>query len=339
MSTPFHYHLPEDLIAQYPLKEREKARLMVINRQNGEIVEDTFGNIGNYFQRGDVLVLNDSRVIPARLYGIKDTGGRVEVFLLKKLEHFIWEVLLRGKIKEGQKCKIKRKGVDEQEGITVKILARNKSGSYMVEFNTDNDREIFKAGETPLPPYIKRKPSEEDNNFYQTVYAKKNGSVAAPTAGLHFTENLLKDIADRGVTITFVTLHIGWSSFKIIKGKEDSPGEEFMELSDETAEIINTTKKSGKKVIAVGTSVVRTLESYTFEGKVIPKTGYTDLFIKPGFHFNIVDSLITNFHLPGSTHLYLVCAFGGVELMEKAYKLAVEKRYKFYSYGDAMLII
>jgi len=339
MSAPFHYNLPKDLIAQYPLKEREKARLMVINRQNGEIEEDTFGNIVKYFQRGDTLVLNNSRVIPARLYGIKDTGGRVEIFLLKKLEPFIWEVLLRGKIKEGQKCKIKKKSGDKPEGITVKILIRNKSGSYIAEFSTDNNREIFTEGETPLPPYIKRAPSDEDNNFYQTVYARKDGSVAAPTAGLHFTKNLLKDITNRKVIITFVTLHIGWSSFKIIRGGGDSPGEEFMELSDATAEIINSTKQSGKKVIAVGTSVVRTLESCSVEGRIVPRTGYTDLFIKPGFHFNIVDSLITNFHLPGSTHLYLVCAFAGVGLMEKAYKLAVEKRYRFYSYGDAMLIL
>ncbi len=330
----FEYELPRELIAQYPLKEREKARMMVLYRGNGQAGEDVFGNVANYFREGDVLVLNDTRVIPARLKGVKDTGGKVEIFLLKKIEPRVWEVLLRGNAKEGRSCRIEKAG----KSGNVKIMRRTESGSYIAEFYTDDDEEIFSFGETPLPPYIKRNPTDEDGNFYQTVYAMKKGAVAAPTAGLHFTEGILKKIESGGVKVVCVTLHIGWASFKMLKGDGNSPGEEYMEISGETAGTINGAKRDGGRIFACGTSVVRALESAVEDGRVVPKTGYTGLFIKGGFSFRAVDAMITNFHLPGSTHLYLVCAFAGVELTEKAYNIAVEKRYRFYSYGDSMLI-
>lgn len=331
----FEYCLPKELIAQYPLEDREKARMMVLNRESRRVDEDVFSNIEQYFRDGDVLVLNDTRVIPARLKGIKDTGGRVEIFLLKKAGPYSWEVLLKGNIREGQTCRIEKAG----KSGSVKIISKTGTGSYIAGFSTDDDEEIFRFGETPLPPYIKRSPTDEDEDFYQTVYARKKGAVAAPTAGLHFTEGVLRRIEDKGVKVVYVTLHIGWASFKILKGNSSTVGEEYMEISEETAGIINSAKKSGGRVFACGTSVVRTLESTVVQGKVVPKSGYTDLFIKAGFVFQAVDGMITNFHLPGSTHLYLVCAFAGVELTEKAYNIAVEQKYRFYSYGDAMLII
>ncbi len=370
MRETFEYDLPKELIAQYPLREREKARMMVLHRgesgfsyspspgtyhphlnpppsrgrkraDEGEgrkgvwIDEDIFSNIENYFRLGDILVLNDTSVIPARLKGVKDTGGRVEIFLLKKTGPYRWDVLLRGNIREGQRCRVEKDG----KFIAVEITGKKKTGSYTAEFSTEDDAEILSFGETPLPPYIKRNPTEEDRDFYQTVYARKEGAVAAPTAGLHFTEGILKRIEDKGVRIVYVTLHIGWASFKILRGDKNKVGEEYMEVSEETANVINSAKQSGGKVFACGTSVVRTLESAVERGNVIAKSGYTDLFIKEGFVFHVVDALITNFHLPGSTHLYLLCAFAGIDLAEKAYRIAVEKRYRFYSYGDAMLII
>ncbi|MCM8829913.1 MAG: tRNA preQ1(34) S-adenosylmethionine ribosyltransferase-isomerase QueA [Candidatus Omnitrophica bacterium] len=330
----FEYYLPKELIAQYPLKEREKARLMVLNRESGEIKEGIFSEIRDLLKTGDTLVLNNSRVIPARLRGTKKTGGKMEIFLLRKIEPRRWEVLLRGNIKQGQESKI-AKG---DQSIYVKIIKMTEKGSYIAEFDTDNDIEIFSFGEVPLPPYIKRPPEKQDESFYQTVYAKKNGSVAAPTAGLHFTVNILEELKNKGVNVVYITLHIGWASFKILKEK-DKPGEEYIEITEETSNIINKTKESGNRVIAVGTSVVRALESSVINGKVHSMSGYTDLFIEPGFKFKVIEALITNFHLPASTHLYLVCAFAGTELIEKAYKIAIEKKYRFYSYGDCMLIL
>ena len=325
----FDYNLPKELIAQYPLKEREKARLMVVDRKSGNIIESIFEKLDGFLQPGEVIVLNDSKVIPARLYFRKETGGKLEVFLLRNKGEYIWEVLIRGKIKPGRKFYS-----SEVEG---EVLEKTEKGSYIVRFNLEKEK-IKEYGEIPLPPYIKREPQPEDMEYYQTVYAKKEGSVAAPTAGLHFTEEILKKLEKKGVKITFLTLHIGWASFKIIR-KEEKVDEEFFEIPEETAEVINEAKRSGKRIIAVGTSCVRALESAEKDGKVIPFKGFTNLFIKKGHIFKIVDALITNFHLPNSTHLYLVCAFAGKELMEKAYKLAVEKRYRFYSYGDAMFII
>jgi len=334
MEEIFNYYLPKELIAQYPIKDRGKANLLIINRKTGEIIEKIFENIVEFLNSGDVLVLNDAKVIPARLYGKKETGGKIEIFLLNKKERYIWEVLLRGNIKIGQKFFI-----DKINGI---IIEKTSEGSYLVKFNIDNYEEIKKHGEIPLPPYIKRKPNEEDEKYYQTIYAKKEGALAAPTAGLHFTKEILENLKDKGVEIVYLTLYIGWASFRLIKKiniQNISIPEEFFEIPQDTADKINTANASGKKIFAVGTSCVRALESSIIGNKIVAKREKTNLFIKQGFNFKIVNGLITNFHLPNSTHLYLVCAFGGTNLVEKAYKLAIEKKYRFYSYGDAMLII
>jgi len=333
MSEMFNYSLPKELIAQYPLKEREKARFMVVDRKTDEIYEKIFADIPKFIKQDEVLVLNDAKVIPARIYGKKETGGKVEVFLLRKIKPYIWEVLLRGKVKTGSKVIINK--------IVGVVEERTEKGSFLIRFNTDNDEELKRSGEVPLPAYIKRKPVQDDKEYYQTVYAKKEGAVAAPTAGLHFTDKLLETLKKKGVKIVFITLFIGWASFKLVREEKDgdlSVPEELYEIPEETSEIINKAKMSGKRIIAVGTSCVRALESSVRDKKVVPQKKYTGLFIKPGFNFRIIDALITNFHLPCSTHLYMVSAFGGSRLIEKVYKIAVEKKYRFYSYGDAMLI-
>ena len=333
MNNIFKFDLPNELISQYPLKEREKAKLMVVNRKNGKIIHDLFENIDKYMSEEDVLVLNNTKVIPARLLCRKETGGKIEIFLLKKIDRNIWNVLIRGKGKIGQKF--------YKEDIAGKIIERKADGSFIVEFNVEDENEIEKYGEVPLPPYIKRKPEEIDKIYYQTVYAEKEGSIAAPTAGLHFTKQLLEKIQKKGVEVVFITLHMGWYSIKVFKedNTEKNVSTEFFEISQQTAEILNKSKKREKNIIAVGTGTVRCLESSVENGIIIAKKGITELFIKPGYEFKFVNKLITNFHLPNSTHLYLVCALGGIKLIENAYKLAIEKKYKFYSYGDSMFII
>jgi len=338
MKDTITYDLPESLIAQHPLKKREKARLMVLCRESGKIRERSFPGIISFFGEGDVLALNNSRVIPARLKGRKSTGGRVEVFLLKKAAPFTWEVLLRGNIREGHSCIIENPE-RRRDFLRAVIRQKKENGSYIAEFDTDDDRDIFKLGDTPLPPYIKREADAEDAEYYQTVYAEKDGSVAAHTAGLHFTPELLDEVAGRGVKIVYLTLHIGWSSFRLLKSEGDKVGEEFFEIGSDAADTLNEAKEKGRKVFAVGTSTVRALESAAEKGKVNADSRYTGLFIRAGHDFQVVDRMITNFHLPGSTHLFLVCGFAGTGLVERAYKMAVEKEYRFYSYGDAMLII
>jgi len=329
MNEIFNFNLPKELIAQYPLKEREKARLMVIFKEKGEIVEDIFENIDKYLKKGDILVLNNTRVIPARLKCKKETGGKIEILLLKNIDNYHWKVLAKGRVKEGIKF--------YSQDLEGEILNRNEDGSFTVRFNKDKD-EIKKYGQVPLPPYIKREPEEIDKTYYQTVYATKNGSIAAPTAGLHFTEEIIEKLKKNGVEILFITLHMGWPSIKILKDTEKSVGEEYCEIFEDVCEKINKGKKEGRKIIAVGTGTTRALESAWKEDRIYPFIGYTNLFIKPGFKFNVIDGLITNFHLPGSTHLLLVYAFCG-EILKKAYNLAIEKKYRFYSYGDSMLII
>ncbi|MCS7180398.1 MAG: tRNA preQ1(34) S-adenosylmethionine ribosyltransferase-isomerase QueA [bacterium] len=318
------------MIAQYPLKERGKARLMIVYRKENKIKEDIFENIENYLSENYILVLNDTRVIPARINLKKQTGGKVEILLLEKIDEKKWKVIGKGKIKEGIEV--------FKDDLICKIVQRNEDGSFICEFNK-NWEELKNYGEIPLPPYIKRKPEEEDKIYYQTVYAKKNGSIAAPTAGLHFTEKILEKLKKKGIEILFITLHMGWSSIKIAKEGEQKVGEEYFEITEEVAEKINESKNQGKKIIAVGTGTVRALESAVKENKLIPYKGYTQLFIKSGYKFKIVEGLITNFHLPNSTHLLLVCSFGGIEIIEKAYKIAIEKKFRFYSYGDSMLIL
>lgn len=327
----FKFTLPKELIAFYPLKEREKARLMIVQRKTDEITEKIFSSLPGFIEEGDTLVLNNAKVIPARLICKKDTGGSVEVFLLKKENKSVWNSLIRGKIKINQKFIL--------ADIEGKILERKEDGSFVVEFSTDNDEDILKYGQIPLPHYIKRHPEELDKEYYQTVYAEKSGAVAAPTAGLHFTKEILENLKEKGVNICFLTLYIGRASFKMLEKKTETIGEEFFEIDENTADVINKTKEKGKKTFAVGTSCVRALESSVENGRVISSSGWTGLFIKSGFKFKIVDRLITNFHLPASTHLEIVCAFAEDNLMKKAYDVAVENKYRFYSYGDAMLIM
>ncbi|MCM8771882.1 MAG: tRNA preQ1(34) S-adenosylmethionine ribosyltransferase-isomerase QueA [Candidatus Omnitrophica bacterium] len=330
MEEIFKFELPKELIAQFPLKEREKARLMVVYKHKKEIKEDIFENIGNYLDEKDILVLNDTKVIPARFKLKKMTGGKLELLLIEQIDEKKWKAIVKGKIKEGIEA--------YKEDLICKIINKNENGSFICEFNK-NWEELKNYGEIPLPPYIKREPEEEDKIYYQTVYAKKNGSIAAPTAGLHFTEDLLNRLKNKGIKILFITLHMGWSSIKILKNNELNVGKEYLEINEEVAEEINKGKKENKRIIAVGTGTVRALESAYKEGKLISCKGYTQLFIKPGYKFKVVDGLITNFHLPNSTHLYLVCAFGEKEIVKKAYEIAIEKKYRFYSYGDSMMII
>lgn len=326
----FHYHLPEELIVSRPPDKRENARLMLVDRLKGEMKNLKFKDIIDYFAPGEILLLNNTKVIPARLYGRKTTGGAVEILLLQKKKPGLWQALIRGKIKEGTKMLF--------EKFMAVVLEKYPDGSWLVRFDAEDD-EIFESGKMPIPPYLKRPPDERDNYDYQTVYAKKSGSVAAPTAGLHFTKEILNQLKEKGVIIIFLTLHMGWASFRILRDKGNKVPSEFFEVSSKTAKIINNALKRGVKICAVGTGTVRAIESAFKEEKVIPRKGYTDLFIEPGYQFHCVHKMITNFHLPNSTHLYMVCAFGGKELIQKAYNEAIERKYKFYSYGDAMLII
>ncbi len=330
----FDFELPRELIAQRPLKDKGEARLMVIDRQKGEIEHLRFKNIVNLFSDGDVLVLNNTKVIPARLYGKKETGGKIEVLLLHKKYDGVWEVLIRGKIRQNASILF-------SNGISSVVLGKSETGLWILKFDTTDDREIFNIGRVPIPPYIKRKDDEKDILDYQTVYAEKYGSIAAPTAGLHFTKNILKQLKDKGVIITFITLHIGYASLRIIKETDErrhlSP--EFFEISEEASTVMNDAIRDGRKICAAGTSSVRAIESAVSEGRISAYRGFTDLFIEPGYQFRCTSRMITNFHLPGSTHLSMVCAFGGTELMRMAYLTAIETGYRFYSYGDAMIIV
>lgn len=327
----FDFTLPKEFIAQFPLKEREKAKLMIVERRNERITEKIFSDIVDFIEKGDVLVLNNAKVIPARLFCKKETGGIIEVFLLKKESKSLWNALIRGRIKINQKFIL--------PDIEGKVIERKQDGSFIIEFSVDKDEDILKHGQVPLPPYIKRHPEEIDKEYYQTVYAEKMGAVAAPTAGLHFTRELIENLNKKGICICSLTLYIGWPSFKIIEEKTETIGKEFFEISREIADCINNSRKNNKRIFAIGTSSARALESSVENGEVVPSSKWTDLFITSGFKFKIVDGLITNFHLPHSTHLQLVCTFGGTQLIKNAYNIAIEKQYRFYSYGDAMLII
>ncbi len=330
--SDFDFDLPEDLIAQSPAEPRDSARLMVLKRDSGEIEHRIFRDVLEYLKEGDVLVLNNTKVIPARLLGKKVTGAKIEAFLLEKMEDGVWRCLVR----PGSKMKVGSKLIFKN-GLSGKVIARNEDGTRIIEFSTKSDDEIFRAGEVPLPPYIKSHGIDPDE--YQTVYAQKEGAVAAPTAGLHFTKELLNEIESRGVEITYVTLHVGLGTFRPVKVEnveDHEMEEEFYHVPKET---VNTIKNARGRVIAVGTTVVRTLETIARLPEREEYTGKTKLFIYPPFEFKVVDSLITNFHLPRSTLLMLVSAFAGLDLIKKAYKIAVEKRYRFFSFGDAMFIL
>ncbi len=331
----FFYELPKELVAQKPLKERDQARLMVVDRSLGEITERVFSDITEYFKEGDYLVLNDTRVIPARLYGKRATGGKVEIFLLDA-DTEKPRALIRPskKIKEGEKIEL-------ENGIIATVLGSADAGRY-VRFNAALEK-VLEGGHIPLPPYIDREDTPDDEGDYQTVFAMKNGATASPTAGLHFNEVLLERIRAKGVKVVFVTLHTSYGTFAPVKVEDIEDHHmhfEYYEMDKSSADAVNRTKKSGGKVFAVGTTSTRVLETAAGEESLTrPSSGMTNLFIYPGYRFKIVDGLITNFHLPGSTLIMLVSAFAGKDLIFKAYREAIDKKFRFFSYGDAMLII
>ncbi len=341
--SDFEYELPEELIAKHPIQKRDESKLMVINRKAESIEHKHFYDLPDYLNNGDLLIVNETMVYPARLWAIKDrTEAKVEVFLLRELENNLWEVM----VKPARKVRIGNK-LTVADGVQCDVIDNTVSGGRVVRFNDISQQDLYtlidKIGQSPLPPYIDRDPTPEDKVKYQTVYAKRRGAVAAPTAGLHFTTELLDKLREKGVKIMPVILHIGLGTFRPVTVEDLSRhrmDSEYYEVSAETAIAINEAKAKGKRVVSVGTSVVRTLETVTVSGfQVSPRKGWTDKFIHPPYDFKMVDVLITNFHQPKSTLIMQVAAFAGLELVLKAYKLAIKKKYRFFSYGDAMIII
>jgi len=338
-TSSYFYELPEELIAQYPTDKRSESRLLVLNKETGEIFHHKFGEIIDFLRADDILVLNKTKVIPARLLGRKKTGAQVEVFLLNQISSKSWKCLVR----PGRKLKIGAE-IEFSPNFKGKILQHLSAGERIVEFIWEGDfwEILDEIGKVPLPPYIKREATENDKKTYQTVYAKEKGSVAAPTAGLHFTDELLTKIEAKGVEILKVILHVGLGTFRPVKVdniEKHKMHSEYCEIFPEVAEKINSAKKNGRRIIAVGTTTTRTLESFAVNGRLISGSHWTDIFIYPGKKLQIIDCLLTNFHMPESTLLMLVSAFAGYENIMKAYKIAVEKKYRFFSYGDAMLIL
>lgn len=338
-TSDFNYDLPEDLIAQTPIKERDHSRLLVLDKKTGDVEHRHFYDVVNYLNKGDCIVINDTKVLPARLYGTrKDTGAVIELLLLKRIGDNTWETL----VKPGKKAKAGSEIIFKEDLLTGTITHVEEDGNRIIKFNYKGIFEeiLDSLGEMPLPPYIHEK--LEDKNRYQTIYAKNPGSAAAPTAGLHFNEELLKKIEGNGVNIARLTLHVGLGTFRPVKSEfisEHKMHSEYYELSETEAEKINTAKRNGKKIISVGTTSTRTLETIGDEnGFVRAQKGWTDIFIFPGYKYRVVDSLITNFHLPESTLVMLVSALAGKENILNAYKIAVQEKYRFFSFGDAMLI-
>lgn len=335
----FYFDLPEELIAQEPLTERDKSRLLVLDKKTGEIEHKIFRDIVEYLNEGDCLVLNNSRVIPARLFGEKEgTGARIEFVLLKRIDKNRWETL----VKPGKKAKPGTRFIFGNGELKCTVIETTEVGGRIIEFEYKGVFEeiLDKLGQMPLPPYITK--TLEDKERYQTVYSKVEGSAAAPTAGLHFTPELLEKIASKGVKIAYITLHVGLGTFRPVKAEnieEHVMHSEFYSIDEETAKIINEAKANGKRIISVGTTSTRTLETAsTEEGLVEAKSGWTDIFIYPGYKFKVVDNLITNFHLPESTLIMLVSALAGRDNVLNAYNIAVKERYRFFSFGDAMFI-
>lgn len=339
-TVDFYYDLPEELIAQTPLEPRDSSRMMVLGRKNGTITHKHFYDIVDCLCEGDCLILNDSRVLPARIFGIKeDTGARVEFLLLRQIENNVWETLA----KPGKKAKAGTTFSFGDGIMTGTVTDVTDEGNRIVSFSCGENiySALDKIGQMPLPPYITQE--LKDKERYQTVYSNELGSAAAPTAGLHFTKELLQKIQNKGVKIGYVTLHVGLGTFRPVKADditEHKMHSEHYEVPQKTAELINETKKNGKRVIAVGTTSCRTLESvYKKYGEIKACDGFTDIFIYPGFEFSVLDGLITNFHLPQSTLIMLVSAFCGFENTMNAYKVAVDERYRFFSFGDSMAIL
>lgn len=340
-TSDYFYELPEELIAQTPVEPRDHSSMLVLDRKTGKTQHKHFYDVLDYLKPGDCLILNDSRVLPARIFGTKkDTGAHVEFLLLKCVGNNRWETL----VKPGRKAKTGAEFVFSPEVLEGKITDVLEDGNRIIDFSCDGNfyTILEELGKMPLPPYITEELKDQER--YQTVYCHELGSAAAPTAGLHFTKELLKKIEEKGVKIGYVTLHVGLGTFRPVKAEnitEHKMHSEHYHLPKETADLINETKKNGGRVIAVGTTSCRTLESVAAfnDGKILESDGWTSIFIYPGYEFKVLDGLITNFHLPESTLIMLVSAFAGYEHVMSAYKEAVEKRYRFFSFGDAMLII
>lgn len=339
-TADFYYDLPQELIAQDPLEDRSSSRLMHLSKEDGSLEHLHFTDILKYLKKGDCLVINDTRVIPARLYGHKpDTGAAIEILLLKRKENDIWECL----VKPGKKARVGAKIVFGEGLLTGEVVGVIEDGNRLIQFTYEGIFEeiLDQLGEMPLPPYITHK--LKDRNRYQTVYAKNDGSAAAPTAGLHFTKELMAQVEEMGVKIAHVTLHVGLGTFRPVKVDDVESHHmhsEFFMVEEDQAALINETKKNGGRVISVGTTSCRTLESATGEDGILKAgSGWTEIFIYPGYRFKMIDGLITNFHLPESTLLMLVSALAGKENIMNAYEEAVRERYRFFSFGDAMLIL
>lgn len=338
-TSDFYYDLPEELIAQTPIKERDHSRLLVLNKETGEIEHRHFYDIVDYFNAGDCLVINDTKVLPARLYGTKKgTESLIEILLLKRIDDKRWETL----VKPGKKARTGAEIIFKEGLLSGTIVEVRDDGNRIIEFDYNGIFEeiLDQLGEMPLPPYIHEK--LEDKNRYQTIYAQNPGSAAAPTAGLHFNDEVLEKLENKGVDIARLTLHVGLGTFRPVKAEfisEHKMHSEYYELSENEAEKINKAKKSGGRVVSVGTTSTRTLETIGDEnGFVSSRKGWTDIFIFPGYKYRVVDALITNFHLPESTLIMLVSALAGKENIMNAYRTAVENKYRFFSFGDAMFI-
>ncbi len=346
--SEFDFKLPPELLAEYPADCREESRLMVVHRDSGKIEHKLFKDVLDYFDEEDVIILNNTKVFPARLYGNKEkTGAKIEVFLLRELDPAtrLWDVMVdpARKIRIGNKLFF-----DEDESLVAEVIDNTTSRGRTLRFLYDGTYEEFRKklkelGQTPLPKYIKRPPTEEDKERYQTIFAKHEGAVAAPTAGLHFSKHLLKRLQIKGVHLPEITLHVGIGTFNPVEvedlSKHKMDSEQFF-IEDQVADIVNNAKKSKKRICAVGTTVIRSLESsVTADGYLRPFEGWTNKFIFPPYDFKIANALITNFHTPKSTLLMLVAAFGGYDLIMDAYQEAIKEKYRFYSYGDSMLII
>jgi S-adenosylmethionine:tRNA ribosyltransferase-isomerase len=346
--SQFRYDLPLNLIAQYPTKRREDSRLMVVNRKNGHMENRNFSDLLEYYDDKDVFVVNNTKVFPARMYGRKEkTGAKIEVFLLRELNkpNRLWDVIVdpARKIRVGNKLYF-----GENEELVAEVIDNTTSRGRTIRFLWEGDDEGFKKmleflGETPLPKYIKRKPDEDDKERYQTVYAKHEGAVAAPTAGLHFSKELIKRSEILGIRFAEVTLHTGLSTFRPIEVEDLSKHKmdaEYFKIDEDACKIINTAKENGRRICSIGTTAMRAMESSVTAQRLLkPAEGWTNHFIHPPYNFNIADSLVTNFHLPKTSLLIMSCAFAGYELAMEAYKKAIKDKYRFFSYGDALLFI
>ncbi len=334
----FDYQLPQELIAMEPMARRDASRLLIVSQSNGEFIDHLFSDVTGFINPGDLLVLNDTKVFPARLFAVKETGGKVEI-LAERIQS---DNLVKAQLKSSRSPKIDSK-IEVNEHAYAEIVGREDEFFILKFFSDLTALEIFERfGHIPLPPYIEREDNLQDKSRYQTVYAQKPGAVAAPTAGLHFSQGLLNELKTKGVNIDYITLHVGAGTFKPVKVDDPTQHKmhsEFAHVSSAICNKIAQTKQRGNHVVAVGTTCIRALESAAYKRKLSEYIGETEIFIYPGFEFNVVDSLITNFHLPKSTLLMLISALAGTEKIKSAYQYAIQQRYRFYSYGDAMMII